>query len=188
MKALTQLWRTTGHRVVPLAPSAAAADVLRDELGCRTENLHKFHHTHTSERGDRQGPTMSGSSSSPATWSSSTRPAWPAPGTSTGSPRYARERGALVRLLGDPAQLSSVEAGGALGLLAGDTNAVELTQLHRFDDPAEAAPRWRSATAAPRASPSTKPMTGSAPGRATISSTRPSPPGRTTCPMDATRC
>ena len=42
MRALTQAWRTTGHRVIPLAPSAAAADVLRDELGCRrTENLHK---------------------------------------------------------------------------------------------------------------------------------------------------
>ena len=51
---------------------------------------------------------------------------------------YARERGAVVRLLGDPAQLSSVEAGGALGLLAGDTDAIELTQLHRFHDPAEA--------------------------------------------------
>ena len=46
MRALTQAWRTTGHRVIPLAKSAAAADVLGDELGCRTENLHKFHHTH----------------------------------------------------------------------------------------------------------------------------------------------
>ena len=88
MKALTQLWRTTGRRVIPLAPSAAAADVLRDELGCRTENLHKFHHTHATGASPwtAQRP-MSGSSSSPATWSSSTRPAWPPPGTSTGSPR-----------------------------------------------------------------------------------------------------
>ena len=56
MRALTQAWRTTGHRVIPLAPSAAAADVLRDELGCRTENLHKFHHTHTSAPTRRPGP------------------------------------------------------------------------------------------------------------------------------------
>ena len=49
MRALTQAWRTTGRRVIPLAPSAAAADVLRDELGCRTENLHKFRHTHASQ-------------------------------------------------------------------------------------------------------------------------------------------
>ncbi|MGH8882133.1 MAG: ATP-dependent DNA helicase, partial [Stackebrandtia sp.] len=51
---------------------------------------------------------------------------------------YARERGAIVRLLGDPSQLSAVEAGGALRLLVHDAGAVELTQLHRFNDPAEA--------------------------------------------------
>ena len=52
---------------------------------------------------------------------------------------YTRERGAVVRLLGDPAQLSSVEACGALRLLANDVGAVELTDLHRFTDPDEAA-------------------------------------------------
>ena len=52
---------------------------------------------------------------------------------------YARERGAVVRLLGDPAQLNSVEAGGMLRLIAHDTHAVELTDLHRFTDPDEAA-------------------------------------------------
>src|SRR4051795_3710141 len=51
---------------------------------------------------------------------------------------YARERGAVVRLIGDPAQLTSVEAGGALRLIASDTGAVELSDLHRFADPAEA--------------------------------------------------
>jgi ATP-dependent exoDNAse (exonuclease V) alpha subunit len=53
--------------------------------------------------------------------------------------RYARDRGAVVRLLGDPAQLSSVQAGGALRLLANDVGAVQLSDLHRFTDPAEAA-------------------------------------------------
>ena len=51
---------------------------------------------------------------------------------------YARERGAIVRMLGDPAQLTSVEAGGMLRLLAHYAGAVELTDLHRFHDPAEA--------------------------------------------------
>src|SRR3954447_6570959 len=51
---------------------------------------------------------------------------------------YARERGAVVRLIGDPAQLTSVEAGGALRLIASDTGAVELSDLHRFANPAEA--------------------------------------------------
>jgi ATP-dependent exoDNAse (exonuclease V) alpha subunit len=52
--------------------------------------------------------------------------------------RYARERGAVVRLLGDPSQMSAVEAGGALRLLVNDVGAVQLNHLHRFTDPDEA--------------------------------------------------
>src|SRR4051794_25704425 len=48
MRAVAETWRSTGGRVVPLAPSATAADVLGQELGCHAENLHKFQHTHTS--------------------------------------------------------------------------------------------------------------------------------------------
>ena len=33
MRAVAEAWRTTGRRVVPLAPSAAAAEVLATELG-----------------------------------------------------------------------------------------------------------------------------------------------------------
>jgi ATP-dependent exoDNAse (exonuclease V) alpha subunit len=47
-------------------------------------------------------------------------------------------RGAVVRLLGDHRQLSAVESGGALRLLAAETDTVELTTLYRFRDPAEA--------------------------------------------------
>jgi ATP-dependent exoDNAse (exonuclease V) alpha subunit len=124
MRAVAEAWRTTGRRVIPLAPSAAAAEVLGNELGCRAENLHKFHHTHTSDNSSR-----------------SARDAWftLTPGdlvlvdeAGMASTRhrdwlttYARERGPIVRLLGDPAQLNTVEAGGMLRLLARDTNAVE---------------------------------------------------------------
>jgi hypothetical protein len=51
----------------------------------------------------------------------------------------ASVRGALVRLLGDHRQLSAVESGGALRLLATEAGAAELTTLYRFRDPAEAA-------------------------------------------------
>jgi hypothetical protein len=44
----------------------------------------------------------------------------------------------VVRLLGDPMQLSAVEAGGALRLLAQTGQAGELDQVHRFADPDEA--------------------------------------------------
>ena len=51
----------------------------------------------------------------------------------------ASQRGALVRLIGDDRQLSAVESGGALRLIAHESGAAELTALYRFTDPAEAA-------------------------------------------------
>jgi conjugative relaxase-like TrwC/TraI family protein len=140
MKAVAEAWRTTGRRVVPLAPSATAAEVLggggRGELDCRAENLHKFRHSlNTAPTGRPDDPWfvldpgdlvlvdeagMAGTRN--LDWLT----------------HYARERGAAVRMLGDPAQLTSVEAGGMLRLLAHDAGAVELTDLHRFTDPDEA--------------------------------------------------
>ena len=51
----------------------------------------------------------------------------------------AAEFGAVVRLVGDHRQLSAVEAGGALRLVYHDSGGVELTDVRRFADPAEAA-------------------------------------------------
>jgi hypothetical protein len=50
----------------------------------------------------------------------------------------ASQAGAKLLLVGDHYQLSSVDAGGAFGLLATETNAVELTSLWRFDHEWEA--------------------------------------------------
>ena len=135
MKAVAEAWRTTGRRVVPLAPSAAAAEVLASELGCRAENLHKFQHTHTTESA-LEDPWFTLQPGDlvlvdEAGMAGTRRLDWLV--------SYARERGAVVRLLGDPSQLSAVEAGGALRLLVTDVGAVELNSLHRFADPDEAA-------------------------------------------------
>jgi hypothetical protein len=134
MRAVAAAWSTTGRRVVPLAPSATAAEVLADELGCRAENLHKFQHAHQTE-GATEDPWFSLQPGDlvlvdEAGMAGSRRLDWLV--------TYARERGAVVRLLGDPSQMSAVEAGGALRLLVHDVGAVELTDLHRFTDPAEA--------------------------------------------------
>ncbi len=51
----------------------------------------------------------------------------------------AERAGAVVRLIGDPFQLSAVESGGALRLLANVTEVVELESVHRFRAPGEAA-------------------------------------------------
>ncbi|MFJ2194189.1 MobF family relaxase [Kitasatospora sp. NPDC087861] len=51
----------------------------------------------------------------------------------------AQQAGAVVRLVGDPGQLASVESGGALRLLAGTVDVVELESVHRFRAEGEAA-------------------------------------------------
>jgi conjugative relaxase-like TrwC/TraI family protein len=50
----------------------------------------------------------------------------------------ASQAGAKLLLIGDHRQLSSVDAGGAFGLLATETGAIELTSLWRFDHAWEA--------------------------------------------------
>ena len=139
MRAVAEAWSTTGRRVVPLAPSAAAAEVLASELGCRAENLHKFQHAHDNGAA-AQDPWFKLQPGDlvlvdEAGMAGTKRLDWLV--------RYARERGAIVRLLGDPSQMSAVEAGGALRLLVHDVGAVELTELHRFTEPAEAAATLR---------------------------------------------
>ena len=53
--------------------------------------------------------------------------------------RQAHDVGAKVLLVGDDAQLSAIDAGGAFRLLANETDAVELTGVWRFND------RWERA-------------------------------------------
>ena len=134
MRAVAHAWQKSGRRLVALAPSAAAAEVLGAELGCRADNLHKFQHAHETGTADDEGFVLQPGDLvlvDEAGMAGTRRLDW--------LTRYARERGALVRLLGDPAQMSPVEAGGAFHLLHHDVGAYELTELHRFTDPDEAA-------------------------------------------------
>ncbi|MET8139902.1 MobF family relaxase [Sphaerisporangium sp. NPDC005288] len=145
MRAYAYVAAQTGQRLVALATSSAASDVLGKELGVRAENLHKFVHEHTVGR-----------------YAAHLQAGQPVPeearmfalnpgdvvlldeagmaGTLTLDKlvQIAAHRGAVVRLLGDYRQLGAVESGGALRLIAAEAGAVELTTLYRFNDPAEA--------------------------------------------------
>jgi conjugative relaxase-like TrwC/TraI family protein len=139
MRAVADLWASTGRRVVPLAPSASAADVLGIELGCRAENLHKFRHAHEHGNAHESVPVDPWFTLQPGDLVLIDEAGMAGTRTLDWVTHHARERGALVRMLGDPAQLTAVEAGGSLRLLVHDVGAVELTDLHRFTDPDEAA-------------------------------------------------
>jgi conjugative relaxase-like TrwC/TraI family protein len=135
MRALTQAWHSNGGRVVALATSSKAAEVLGNELGIRTENLHKFlfEYARASDPADEwfslhAGDLVLVDEAGMAGTLQLDRLV-----------RAAEESRAAVRLLGDPAQLASVDAGGALRLLEREIGAAYLTDLHRFADPREAA-------------------------------------------------
>ncbi len=136
MRTLAAAWTETGGTVLGLAPSAAAATALADQLDAPCDTLAKL--TWTLEHPDQP------------------QPAWMA-GIGLGSLVIIDEagmadtltldhaidhiisRGGSVRLIGDDRQLSAVGAGGVLRDIEAAHGACRLTEVLRFTDPAEAA-------------------------------------------------
>jgi hypothetical protein len=146
MRALSHVLRAGGRRLVPLATSAASADVLGRELGVRAENLHKFLHEWT--RGTFAGRLRAGGAVPEQARMFRLGPGDVILVDEAGMAgtlmldqlvRFASSRGAVVRLLGDDRQLPAVEGGGALRLVASAPGTPVLTTLYRFRDPGEAA-------------------------------------------------
>ena len=111
--------------MVGLAPSAVAAQVLADDLGIQTENTAKWWQNHL-VHGDtfRKGQLVIVDEASLAGTLSLDR-----------ITHLAAEAGAKVLLVGDYAQLQSVDAGGAFSLLVHDRDdAPELVDVHRFEN------------------------------------------------------
>lgn len=125
MSALRRAWEKEHGEgsVVGLAPSSSAAQVLADDLGIATENTAKWWQTHR-QMGEafQAGQLVIVDEASLAGTLSLER-----------ITQLAAEAGAKVLLVGDYAQLQSVDAGGAFGLLAHDRDDVaELVDVHRF--------------------------------------------------------
>lgn len=125
MHALRLAWEHEHGRgsVVGLAPSAAAANELAADLGIATENTAKWLHEHGQGRAAlRPGQLVIIDEASLA-------------GTLTLDRicTAATQAGAKVLLVGDWAQLQSVDAGGAFRMLVeGRSDAPELAEVHRF--------------------------------------------------------
>jgi conjugative relaxase-like TrwC/TraI family protein len=130
MNALRRAWETEHGKgsVVGLAPSAVAAQVLAEDLEIGTENTAKWLNTfHTTGATFAPGQLVIIDEASLA-------------GTFTLDQitEQAERQGAKVLMVGDWAQLQSVDAGGAFAMLvAARENAPELTDVHRFTHPWE---------------------------------------------------
>ena len=129
-----------GGRMVGLAPSANAAEVMRDALGIDARTIHSFTHGQGTlaellagsgplERVDlRPGDVVVVDEAGMAGTTNLAKVT-----------RIAERHGAHVRFIGDDRQLSAVEAGGALRLLEHEVGSVKLTEIHRFANRDEAA-------------------------------------------------
>ncbi|WP_390178940.1 MobF family relaxase, partial [Microbacterium sp. MTN4-26] len=116
LRALHRAWTAAHGRdsVIGLAPSAAAAEVLGDSLGVRAENTAKFLYEHHHGRWNLEaGQLVLVDESSLAGTLALDR-----------ITAHAAEVGAKVVLIGDWAQLSAVETGGAFGMLVRHRHAL----------------------------------------------------------------
>ena len=134
MRALAHAWAEAGGHVLGLAPSAAAAAGLRDQLGAATDTLAKLlwslHVGDLPDWADAVGPSSLLVIDEAAMADTLSLDAVVA---------FALGRGASVRLVGDDAQLAAVGAGGVLRDIADTHGALRLQEVVRFTDPAEAA-------------------------------------------------
>jgi conjugative relaxase-like TrwC/TraI family protein len=134
MRALTLAWIEDGGQVIGLAPSAAAAAVLAEHTGIQTDTLAKLtwglQHNDLPDWAaqiDRRTLIIIDEAGMADTLSLDT------------AIQFAIDRGASVRLIGDDQQLAAIGAGGILRDITHTHDALQLTELHRFTDPAEAA-------------------------------------------------
>jgi conjugative relaxase-like TrwC/TraI family protein len=134
MRALTLAWTQDGGQVLGLAPSAAAAAVLAEQTGIRSDTLAKL--TWSLQHGDLPE------------WAAAVGPSTLLIIDEAGmadtlsldtAVQFAIGRGANVRLVGDDQQLAAIGAGGVLRDIQHTYGALRLTELHRFTDPAEGA-------------------------------------------------
>lgn len=134
MRALTSAWTADGGTVVGLAPSAAAAAVLREQTGAVTDTLAKL--------------TWSLRHQDLPDWAADIGPATLVVIDEAGMADtlslaavvdFVIARGASVRLVGDDQQLAAIGAGGVLRDITATHGALRLSELMRFTDPAEAA-------------------------------------------------
>ena len=121
----------SGNRVIGMAPTAAAAAVMRSEMRITADTVDKILTDWQSGKASvdvRPGDVLlvdeAGMIATPKMEKILT---------------LAQERGALVRALGDYRQLSAVGSGGALRLVDREIGAVHLDELFRFRNHEEAA-------------------------------------------------
>ena len=139
MAALAHAWRSSGGQVLGLAPTAAAAIVLGEDLGATTDTLDKYVHCTDENNAAIYGTPDWFTQVGPDTLIVVDEAGMASTPGLDAMITHALSKGASVRLVGDDAQLASISAGGVLRDIATDTGALTLSEVVRFHSRAEAA-------------------------------------------------
>jgi len=139
---LARAWAEDGGTVLGLAPTSAAAAVLREDLAAPTDTLDKLVHTITEMR----DPGNADRAVRVPSWVADIGPhtlvvvdeaGMAATGALDTAVDFVLGRGGSVRLVGDDQQLASVSAGGVVRDIAETVGAVTLSHVVRFANPVE---------------------------------------------------
>ncbi|QIS09881.1 MobF family relaxase [Nocardia arthritidis] len=130
MKVVSRAWQASGRSVLALGPSKNAARELGNSIGVRGSTVARI-----LTLAKYRLPT----GITPGAMLLVDEAAMAATHDLDQLQRLAHQHGAVVRWVGDPHQLSAVESGGALRLVAADTRAPTLMTIVRFKSAAEAA-------------------------------------------------
>ena len=135
MAALSAAWRASGGHVLGLAPTAASAEVLAEDLDAPTDTIAKLVHL-IADPPTHDEPARSWFAAIGADTLIVVDEVGMASTTDLDAViDYALSKGASVRLVGDDHQLASVSAGGVLRDIADRYGALQLNTVIRFTHP-----------------------------------------------------
>ncbi|MEV8223362.1 MobF family relaxase [Dietzia maris] len=141
MKVVARTWHDTGRSVIGLAPSAAAASVLADDIGTDCHTIDSLTFTWLGRHPNLPGKTLD---ALPVTIKPGDMLLVDEAGMASTEnlaalTEIAAESGAVLRLIGDPKQLAAVETGGLFADLTRTPGTVELREVMRMGSDTEQA-------------------------------------------------
>lgn len=134
MTVVAQAWQDTGRTVIGLAPSAAASALLEEEIGTQSHTIDSLTFTWRGLHPAKPGKTLSvlPVEVSPGDLLLVDEAGMASSENLAALTEIARQSGAVVRLIGDPKQLSAVESGGLFGEVARTPGTVALREVMRM--------------------------------------------------------
>lgn len=134
MKIVAQTWQATGRKVIGLAPSAAAASVLSEDIDAPANTIDSLTFTWRGLHPTEPGKTLSALpvQINPGDMLLVDEAGMASTENLAALTEIAAESGAVVRLIGDPYQLSAVNSGGIFADVCRTPGTVELEQVMRM--------------------------------------------------------